>query len=370
MYRKLLLPLLPLLLVFAGCPPGSGDTASTPPAARPPGQGGPANGQAQPAAPIKQLILLYTGDTLSAAAPINNNDEAGSILRQGGVSALSAALLEYQRSITALTRQRILDQGGDASGIKADSTAGVLGEHPYLLLDYGGWEREEDSAGAPLVRLQLRMYDYFKYAAVGIKLYQRLDSAQWQAYGKDGYPAGLLNSAGPQRSAAPAAQRVVTRKVHGAKWGIASVPLPPKEGDPFGAIDDYVEQAAQALADAGCQYRILLCPGGPKELYQRLAKDKRFTVVIGANPPGLCASEGIAKLPADGPLLLPELEWGGQQFGACHLIYPTDGAAPTEYNFSLHKVIDDMESPYPYRKQVAEALAEHRTAPAPAGKSR
>jgi hypothetical protein len=83
-------------------------------------------------------------------------------------------------------------------------------------------------------------------------------------------------------------------------------------------------------------------------------------VVVGVSPRALEEPEGYGKVRDDGPVMLPELAWGGQEFGTCSLIYPTDGNAPTQFNLQRHKVVDDMKSPFPYRKQAAQAMAERQ----------
>jgi hypothetical protein len=366
MRRNLVLTVVLLALLCAGCPapqtsqPRAGAAASTAPPEQPAKPGAPAP-------QIKQLVLIYTGDTLSALQPINNNDEAGKILRLGGLSALTAEIISYEHSITAMTRQRVEETGGDVGKVRADAQQGVLGVHPYLLLDYGGWERDGDSAGRGYVELQLRMYRDLKYAAVGMKLYERLTSAAWKSYAGLAVPPVLVNSAGERRREAPPAVPVITRVVHGALWGVAGIPLPAKDNpDPFAAMDGYVEAAAGELAQRGCKFRILLCSGGPKSLYEKLQHDKRFNVVIGVAPPSMAEPQGFGKIRPDGPVMLPELNWGGQEFAACHLIYPTDGEAPAEFNFERHVVQDDLQSPLPYRKQVAAAVSAHQ--PATGGK--
>ena len=305
-------------------------------------------------------MLIYTGDTLSALEPLNANDEKGAVHKAGGLSALTAELFSYEQSITAMTRQRIVNKGEDASGIVADAERGLLGEHPYLLLDYGGWERATDPAGLPYVQLQLRMFRDLHYAAVGCTMYERLAPELWREYARLELPP-LVRSAGQERAEAPPHVPVVIRDVHGAKWGVAAVPLPPGTGaeeDPFALIKQYVEQAALALEQAGAEHSILLCRGGPQSLYTALSEDIRFDVVIGVSQRSLADQEGMGKIRATGPVMLPELQTGGREFGTCHLIYPTSGAAPVQFNFQLHPVEDDLTSPFPYRRQVQGALAE------------
>jgi hypothetical protein len=262
--------------------------------------------------------------------------------------------------MTALNRQRIADSGGDVTNLKTDPLQGLLGSNPYFLLDYGGWERSTDQQGAPYVALQLRMYRDLNYHAVGCQLYEQLPDKLWAEYAQLEAPGVLLNSAGPDRTGTLPTLKVIKREVHGAVWGVVSVPLPAQDTPDGPRIQQYVDAAADALQAAGCAHGILLCKGGPRVLYEKLRTDKRFSVVIGVSPEALAEPVGFGNIRSDGPVMLPELNWGGQEYASCHLIYAADGSRLERYNFERHLVNDDLKSPFPYRAQVADAIRERQ----------
>jgi hypothetical protein len=308
---------------------------------------------------VKQVILIYTGDTQSSLQPQTSMEQGQTLLKRGGLSALTGAIFAYEQAITAMTRQRVRDSGGDVAKVEANATAGILGAHPYLLLDYGNWERGDDPPGLPWVALQLRMYRDLHYSAVASLRQLRLPLATAKKYAGGGLPPLVCSIAAPG-AALPTAP-VITREMHGARWGVAAIPLPAKDGpDDAVLMEKYIDQAAAALQQAQCRFGILLCKGWPKAMYNKLKADKRFTVVIGVAPPALAEPVGFGKVRPEGPVMLPELAWGGVEFGTCHLIYPTGGDAPTEFNFEMHPVVDKDEATLPYRRQVDAAIAERK----------
>lgn len=314
----------------------------------------------------RQLILIYSGDTLSRAGPSLDQSPP-----EGGLCALAATIADYQGMMVEFNRRRVENAGQDASHLRVDYDAGLLGEHPYMLLDYGGWTRPNDFAGAPYVELYLRMFEALAYTAVGCKLYQRLPAERWDAYTErppDRFR--LLVSAGELRAEALPSVPIVTREVRGRRWGIVHVPLPsdpgpaafnsPEEhiGQQAAQLDGYVTEAAGRLADNECDYSILLLSEGPSSLYRELAEEAPFTVIIGA-PPALSVPEGQGLMPSRGALLLPTLTGNGREIGVCHVYFTETGDKPEMYYFSLKPCIDDVNQPWPFRPQVAEAQAEH-----------
>ena len=370
--------LAPLLL--AGCPapeeaPPSESAAATPAgdlapadAAAPADEAAPAEAEADPSEPPaevgspRQLILIYSGDTLARAEA--NLDVSPP---EGGLCALAATIVDYQGRIAEYNRRRVVNAGGDPTGLGVDHERSLLGEYPYMLLDYGGWGRPNDFAGAPYVELYLAMFQALAYTAVGDKLYQRLQPERWEAY-RSRAPEGfrLLVSAGEPRSEALPTVQIVTREVYGKRWGIVSVPLPPPDDpDPHARSWQYVGEAAALLEEHGCDYSVLLMSEAPSGLYRTLAEEAldtglRFTVVIGA-PLGLAADDGYYGTVESGgsTVLLPELTGGGRQIGVCHLYFSELGDRPEMYYFSLKPCIDDVQQPWPFRPQVAAAVAEH-----------
>ena len=310
----------------------------------------------------RQIILFYTGDTLSI--PDANTSYTPP---EGGVAALSQELLTYQRRIVQYNRERVESEVGDGTKITTDFENGLLGEHPYLLMDYGGWERINDPVGEIYVDVYAQFYDYFNFSAVGSKLYQEVSDEEWQKYRAAAPELKLLVSAGEHNANALESIEIVTRTAHGELWGIAAIPLPDVAGmakeEAFPLIEksfgEYVESAAAALATSGCKYSVLMAPGWGTAQYETIQDDPRFTVVIGAHP-RVSAAEGYGDLHAGKPLLLPELTPRGRQLGVCHLYWPVAGSAPDMYYLTLRSVQDDQTQPYPYRTQVRDALIRHR----------
>jgi len=296
---------------------------------------------------------MYTGDTLSAVQAPEGFDPP-----QGGIPALANAIGEYQRKIVTYNQLRVADAGGDPTTVRADRENGMLGEHPYLLLDYGGWERPNDYAGAPYVGLCLRFFKDYGYSAVGSTLYRRLEPERWQQYAAVDSGVKLLVSAGEELGDALPSVRFATREVHGSLWCIVCVPLPRIDDDPFERIRQYADEAWDTVLRARAQYSILLLAGGPDQLYRDLGEDGRFTLVIGA-PAKLALMPGYGDVVPQRTLLLPDLHPSGRQLGICHLQFGNDGSAPTKYHLLLNDCIEDESQPYPYRTQAQEAVASH-----------
>ncbi len=234
----------------------------------------------------------------------------------------------------------------------------MLGEHPYLLLDYGGWERPNDFAGAPLVGQYFTFLEDYQYHAVGSMFYVRLEPERWDAYNEVDPGVELLVSAGTAQGNPLPAVPAVTREVHDRKWCIVAVPLPPEDDDPLVRTEQFVDQAWTRARDSGAKQCILMMAGAPEELYRTLADQGLFTIVIGA-PKMLAVEPGYGSLTPGKTLLLPELNPSGRQFGVCHLQFGGDGSAPTMYHLLLKDCMEDKDQPYPYRQQAKEAWEEH-----------
>ena len=343
--------------------------ASTTPGAKagsaqlPPDQAYSAPTPSQSGAP-RQLILFYTGDTLSI--PEANKDYHP---HQGGLPALVNAITSAQSQILRYNQLRVQNEGGDAGMVRADYERGLIGDNPYMLLDYGLWERPKDAAGGLYVELYFNMYKLIHYTAVCSALYDSLAAERWQQYITIA-PKGfrLLNTAGTARGTTLPTVPIITRELYGEKWGVVAVPT---AGAAEEALEQsaqqlqekmqaYIEQAAAVLQKNRCTRSILLASGAPRTFYQQLAQDKRFTVVIGAHP-AVAAAVGYHEMPTGGALLLPALNGGGRELGVCHLCFTPAGDKPFVY--SLERVIctDDGSPTYPFRKQVAAAVLAHKT---------
>lgn len=313
--------------------------------------------------PPRQLILFYTGDTLSI--PEANADYRPP---QGGLPALANAITAAQSQILRYNQLRVQNEGGDAGKVRADYEHGLIGDNPYMLLDYGLWERPKDTAGDIYVQLYLNMYKLLHYTAVSSALYDSLSAERWQQYAMVA-PKGfqLLITAGVSRGATLPTVPIVTRELYGQKWGVVAIPIPDlAAGAPEQTaaqmtqqMQAYVEQAAAVLQHNGCTRAILLASGAPRTFYQQLAQDKRFTVVIGAHP-AVAAAVGYHEMPTAGALLLPVLNGGGRELGVCHLCFTPAGDQPFVYSFERVVCTDDRSPTYPFRKQVASAVLAHK----------
>ncbi len=316
-----------------------------------------------PTGDVRQVILIYTGDTISAMESQTKDDPP-----HGGLSALAATVMAYQREIVEFTAKRVENEGGDPSTVRADFAAGTLGPHPRLLVDYGGWERPNDPVGRIYEQLYANYFHDFAYTAVGGMRYQELKPELWRSYKQFKNPPTVLISAGTPLKGVSTADllptvKVVTRECHGQTWGIACLPVPaPDELTPQNPSEAPLEAdytaTVNSIAAKNCDFRILLAAGLPAKFYTGLADKLDFDIVIGG-PLGLAVKEGMGELPQGGPLLLPALEKAGRQIGICHLIYSTAGTAPTQYNFILRDVIDTGSQKQPYFRQVFAAKAEH-----------
>lgn len=306
--------------------------------------------------PPRQLVILYTGDTLSHVPPRRSLETT-----EGGLSALAHTIGDYQTQIVDLNRLRVGNEGGDPQAIKADLVAGLLGEHPFLLLDYGGWARPNDPAGDIYVQLYFRLFTDFHYSAVGSKLYFQLAPERWQAYtALDPAPRLLATTPQVVDGALPRTD-ILIKAYHGTRWGIAAVPLPPLDSeDPLAELDDMLDYAQQMLRAAQCDYSILLMAEAPTHVYREHAESSPFTVIIGGGRREAVA-EGYGEL-GDGALLLPELDPSGRELGVCHLYWPVDGDAPVMYLHTRPRCTDDETQPWPYRKLTRQASEDHAAA--------
>ncbi len=314
----------------------------------------PPAGLFPPTGPPKQIIIMYTGDTLSQATP-----RRAATSTEGGLSALAHAVSDYQASIVDYNRRRVEDEGGDPTKIRADLSAGMLGEHPYLLLDYGGWERPIDYAGQVYVALYFRYFTDFHYSAVAGRAYTTLSSERWQAYRDLDFAPTLLVTGAERTAGALDSVPVVTREVHGQRWGIAALPLPGELQSEV--IAQYAELLAAAQAEltaAGSELSILLLSLAPTAIYRAQAEDSTFTVIIGADP-RTGVKPGYGDMPAQGALLLPTVDPSGRQAAACHLYFEPGGDRPVMYFFTFIDCHEDETQPWPYRRLVSEASQRH-----------
>ena len=311
-----------------------------------------------PTGPPKQVILFYTGDTLSTIQPKRSLDST-----EGGLCALAQAIGSYQSQIVDLNRLRVENEGGDAVSIRADLDAGMLGEHPFLLMDYGGWERPNDFAGQEYVGLYFRFFTDYHYCAVAGRMYELLSDERWQAYRALDYAPTLLATGSPTRPGALAAKQIEVRELHGQQWGIASPPFPalPDDTSPeeaSAALKDAMGKAEAELAEAGCDFTIMLLGGAPTHIYREHAEESPFTVIIGSDR-RTGVKEGYGNMPEHGALLLPEVDGSGRGAGVCHLYFEPGGADPVMYLFTLLDCEDDETQPWPYRRLVQEASVRH-----------
>lgn len=325
-----------------------------------------AAGQPTDGAAIRQLILLYTGDTLSI--PQANDDYAPP---EGGIGALVKAITDYEGQILYYNQQRVANAGGDASLVRADFERGMLGDNPFMLLDYGLWERPNDPAGQLYVKLFFDMLDQLHYTAAGCTLYPKLSAEILRQYAQlKPKKASLVLSTGAGAETPLAPLACVTRELYGQRWGVVGIPAPvvtpaaPAQmlAQAQSQLADSAAAAEAVLRDYGCTYSILLAPGGPPEFYAELARSKRFTVVLGGHP---AAAVGVGRYPwPAGALILPALNGGGRELGICHVSFAAGGGTPSEYFFTRQACTDEGAAVFPYRQQVAAAVAEHAAAKA------
>ena len=319
-----------------------------------PGDSGPGEGVS------KQLIILFSGDTLSIPLPHQDFEPS-----QGGLCALTAGITDYQGHIVRYNRTRVINEGGDPEDIKADFARGLLGEHPYILVDYGGWSRPNDFAGEYYVGPYLEMFQALQYTAVGCRMYEQLAPEHWGKY-RGVAPEGLeiLASAGEPRGEALPTVRCVERAVHGVTWRIFCLPLPDTGGDFDAQVEELLAdwEALAAEYDPGPgRPAIVLCSGAPNMFYRGVAGDPRLTVVVGGRT-SESVKEGYGDVTGNGPVILPEVKPGGRSIGACHLYYHDDADYPDMYFFTTWLCEDDPERPLPFRKQVNDAVYNHREA--------
>lgn len=358
------------MLLLCACPQQagqSGDGAQQPAAGNTPdrdGQSAPeegntADGSAAPteAAPAqmqapKQLVIIYSGNTHARLRPAGKA-EYGNLT--GGLPALAAEITAVEQEVVQYNRMRVANNGGDPSAVRVDLDAGMIGEHPFMLLDYGGWF-SADLAGNPAPSaLMLEAMARLRYTAVALRDWQLLD--QQEAAALAGLPAGptLLNTPGEQPQDVANLQRVVVRDVHGESWGIASLPrLPETDRELYDRyISLLLDECAAELELAGVEYAILLAADQTPSLYRSLATDTRFTAVIGA-PAAMSVLAGFSEMPPDGPVMLPHLSDGGTELGRCHLIWEEGSRGPVNVFFERRDVMDSGDPDLPWRSRIEE----------------
>jgi len=307
---------------------------------------------------VGQFIIIYSGDTLSIPLPHQDFEPP-----QGGLGALAGGITDYAAQIVDYNRMRIINEGGDPAGLKTDLVNGFLGEHPFVVVDYGGWERPNDPFGDLYVAPYLTMFKALKYTAVGCRLYEQLSPELWDSYiaSATDTPA-LLASAGTPPGETLAVTDCIEREVRGETWKILSLPLPDLEFEdqPARLLSDWDSLAKGHGLDKAPS--ILLVSGAPGPFYTELAADPRASVVIGA-PQSKSVMEGYGEIEPGEPLLLPVIDPGGRSVGVCHLYYYDDGDnRPDMYFLTKWICVDDLARPLPFRNQVANAVQQHRIA--------
>lgn len=358
-----LLPLC-LLALLSACPLGGGKTPPEEPAGqsalarqgKPAAEAPKAEAEFVPAAD-KQLILFYTGDTFSQLAANVTYTPA-----EGGLPALAHALGEEQKRIVEYVQLRLQNEGQDPAQAKADAEQGLLGGHPYMLLDYGGWERIHDPQGDPYVAQYFQFFKDFHFTPVCALNCDTAPEGLWERYARLPDAPYFLSCgavAPPPRSS-----KIYLRKIHGESWGLTAIPyIETGSLDDNSAITEIqrrIDAGQSALTGLRCKYMVLAAPNiRQRGVYDKLKEDSRFIAVIGG-PPSMAPEEGFGKL-GSGPLMLPALNGGGRELGICHFIYGESGK-PLEYNFRRVKVVEDNSAPYPYRQQCGDLIAAHQQA--------
>ena len=82
--------------------------------------GGGASEVMPPVGPPKQLIIIYSGETLSIP-----NENQSYTPAEGGLPALVKEIGDYEAQIVDYARMRVMNEGGDASRVRADFTTGM-----------------------------------------------------------------------------------------------------------------------------------------------------------------------------------------------------------------------------------------------------
>jgi hypothetical protein len=300
----------------------------------------------------KQLVIVYTGNTHARLWPAGT---AKFDNLTGGLPALAAEISAVELELVSLNRAQLANEGRDTSAIRVDLDSGLIGEQPFMLLDYGGW------VGADLLQypahtaLMLEAQRELRYTAVALRDWPLFSAQELALIAGFSLLPTLVNTPGEQPREFEQLSRIVLREVYGELWGIVSLPrLPEEDRDKYRQqISELVEQCAAELELSGAQHGILLAGDQTGDVYRELKQDRRFDIVIGA-PGAMSAQPGFDEMPEDGPLLLPGLANGGTELGHCHIIWEDDNPLPRHYFFERRSVRDDDSEHLPWRRRIAQ----------------
>ncbi len=345
------------MAVLCGCPqqqpPAS--TAANPakPVQRAPVADAEDSSEALPPAQMqapKQLVLVYTGNTHARLLPAGKAEFDN---LTGGLPALAAEVAAVEQEIVQYNRMRVANDGGDPSLVRVDLDAGMIGDHPFMLLDYGGWYSPDLLKVPGHTALMLEAMTQMRYSAVALRDWQLLTPEELALVAGMSPLPPLVNSPGDQPAGLPSVQRVLLREVLGSQWGVASLPrLPELDRELYGKyISALLDDCAMELELSGAQFRILLAADQTPELYRALATDTRFNVVIGA-PAAMSALAGFGEITGERPLMLPHINEGGTELARCHLIWDNESSGPVNYFFERREVHDDGSDFLPWRKRI------------------
>ncbi|MCB1188389.1 hypothetical protein KDL29_14595 [bacterium] len=363
--------LLCFMLLLGGCPkPAATDAGTGLPAAQTAGAGD-VEGQAAESQPAgestdnaltaagttdsgapKQLVLIYSGNIHGRLLP------AGSVAMDnltGGLSALTAEVTAVEQEILNYNRMRVANSGGDASTVRVELDSGMIGDNPFMLLDYGGWYNPDLLEHPEQAALVLEAFSAMQYSAVAMRDWQLLSPDELKLVGGMQPRPLFLNTPGSQPGDISELSRVLVREAQDTDWAVLSLPrLPETERELYDRnILALLDDCAAELAISGAKYSILLAADQTGTVYKALQKDKRFTVVIGA-PGTMSPGDGFGELPVDGPLMLPHLTDGGTQLARCHLIWTDESEGPVNFFFERREVKDNGSPDLPWRRRISE----------------
>ncbi|MCB1218716.1 hypothetical protein KDL44_15130 [bacterium] len=367
-FSCLLLSVLGLTLL--GCPqsstPSAGDSASGDPASAPSSTDAAAAdgsdsasaetadkaGQSGMMQAPRQIVLIYSGNTHAKLLPTGRADLDN---LSGGLSALTAEITAVEQEIVQYNRMRVANNGGDASAVRVDLDRGLIGDHPFLLLDYGGWYGNDLLMRPEATAMMLEAFSTLNYSAVALRDWQLLTPAELDVLRPMQPRPLLLNSPGEQPPDVDGLSRSLQRELLGSDWLVLSLPrLPETDREQYDrAMRPLIDACAREFELSGAEHCILLAAEQTGQVYRELQADTRFDVVIGA-PGAMSVSEGFGEMPTDGPLLLPHLSDGGTQLARCHLIWTADSDQPLNFFFERREVSDDGNPDLPWRRRIAE----------------
>lgn len=300
----------------------------------------------------KQLVIIYSGNTHAQLRP-SGAAEFDNLT--GGLPALAAEISAVELELVNYSRAQVANTGGDTAAIRVELDRGLIGEHPFMLLDYGGWSGADLLQYPAYTALMLEAMSELRYTAVALRDWHLFSADELALVAGFSPLPPLVNTPGEQPEQFPQLSRTVLREVHGELWGIVSLPrLSEKDRTRYlQQIKVLVEQCAAELELSGAQHGILLAGDQTGDVYRALQHDQRFDIVIGA-PGAMSALPGFDEMPLDGPLFLPGLADGGTELGHCHIIWEGDSLRPVHYFFERRTVLDDDSEHLPWRRRIAE----------------